>query len=126
MISIDSRYSIDEYGNVFDGKFGRLVKNQNHEGYLRSAIHGKDFLNHRLVAKEWCPNPDSKPEVNHKDGIKSNNYYKNLEWSTRSENVQHSFDTGLKNGNNGICLKPHLCEMFSLYNSGSTMKSLAR
>ena len=51
---------------------------------------------HRLVAASFIPNPDSKETVNHKDGIKLNNHVHNLEWATRSENVQHSYDVGLK------------------------------
>lgn len=42
------------------------------------------------------PNPENKETVNHKDGNKENNNENNVEWSTRSENVQHAFDTGLK------------------------------
>ena len=41
---------------------------------------------HRVVAQTYVPNPDKKPEVDHIDGNKTNNHYKNLRWSTKSEN----------------------------------------
>jgi hypothetical protein len=51
---------------------------------------------HRLVAKEFVPNPMNLPEVNHKDGNKKNNNYENLEWVTHRQNVQHSFANKLQ------------------------------
>jgi len=49
---------------------------------------------HRIVAKLFVPNPENKPQVNHNDLDKENNYYKNLKWSTGSENMRHAFDSG--------------------------------
>lgn len=57
--------------------------------------HRETYKMHRLVAILFVPNPENKPEVNHKDGNKSNHHSSNLEWNTHAENVQHAYDTGL-------------------------------
>ncbi len=60
-------------------------------GYLKYGKPGKCV--HVMVAEAFLSNPDKKPEVNHKDKIRTNNKLENLEWVTRSEQMIHSHKT---------------------------------
>lgn len=82
-----------------DGTINEIVevpaKLHDSNGYCRVYADGQGYLVHRLVAEAFIPNPDDKPQVNHKDGNKRNNSVANLEWATQSENTQHAYDSGL-------------------------------
>lgn len=91
-----SDYIITRDGEVINKKSGRRVKPQkNGKGYLRVSIAGKLEFVHRLVAAQYVPNPENKPQVNHKDGNKLNNSAENLEWVTNFENRSHASKNGL-------------------------------
>ena len=98
-------YSVTEDGKIYNNKFNRLLKHAIVDGYHKvglfnkaEGIYNMKKLVHRLVAEAYIPNPDNKETVNHIDGDKSNNHVSNLEWATRSENVQHAYSNGLKHG----------------------------
>lgn len=98
-------FEVNEEGVVRNRFTGHIYSPSIRKGYLRIGIsyRGKkrDFNIHRLVAICFVPNPDNKPQVNHRDGNKLNNHASNLEWVTTQENRAHAFDTGLQNGVQG-------------------------
>jgi len=53
---------------------------------------GKNLRFHRIVAKAFLPNPENKPEVNHKNGNRTDNNLNNLEWCTSSYNQKHAYE----------------------------------
>lgn len=62
-------------------------------GYRQVSIKAKTIGVHRLIAEAFIgPPPTSQHQVNHKNGVKSDNRAANLEWVTCSENARHAID----------------------------------
>ena len=86
--------SCDRLGNVYIN--GKRSTSFDAKGYRRLSYKGKNYLEHRLIAQTFIPNPDNKTEVNHINGIKHDNRVENLEWVTHQQNIMHALETGLR------------------------------
>jgi hypothetical protein len=113
IIEYELHYKISSFGNVksldriskrkYNGdKFTHGINLKpivTKKGYLRVDLqkdsYRKSHSIHRLVAMAFIKNPENKPQVNHKDGDKTNNHKNNLEWNTNKENQIHAYKTGL-------------------------------
>ena len=115
-------------------RFSTLNKVGN--GYLQVMLSKNGIRNycliHRLVGFAFISNSDNKPQINHKNGVKADNFYKNLEWVTQSENQLHAYKSGLqkiqKGSERGRCAKlneKQVKEIKNRINSGELLKILA-
>ena len=89
---------VSTLGRIRDKITGNIVKPQiTNRGYNTIYVGNyKRCLLHRLIAFAFIPNPLNLPQVNHINGVKTDNRVENLEWCTSSHNIQYAFDNGLQ------------------------------
>ncbi len=94
-------YAVSDCGRVMNVRTGRILKGGiNSRGY-RTAVFVNNYCRksltlHSLVAAAFVDGWFEGAEVNHIDGVKTNNWLENLEWCTRSENHLHAYAMGLR------------------------------
>lgn len=101
-VGLEGYYEVSSLGNlrrVKPGKNARLYENRKFSkapnGYLNTEVYldgtRATVHLHRLVALTFVGQPpDGKPQVNHKNGNKTDNRAVNLEWVSQSENMRHA------------------------------------
>lgn len=108
-------YQISSFGRIRsldriirNGTFRRgiiLSIHQSQNGYIRTGIIEDDKIKnkliHRLVMTAFNDSENKEETVNHKDGHKYNNHYKNLEWASWSDQQRHAYDNGLNKATRG-------------------------
>lgn len=101
-------YQVSNLGNIRSfprrGTRGKILSpGFTKKGYLQVSLvkngKGHPYRVHQLVGKNFIENPQKKEQINHKNGIKTDNRVENLEWCTNSENMEHSWNIGLRSKN---------------------------
>lgn len=107
----DEVYWVSTRGRIMSYSFmsphGKVLKTSPNSitGYCRIRVYknkiGTQQSVHRLVALAFIENPNNYTEINHINGIKTDNRIDNLEWCSRGHNIKHSFQLGLNKAAKG-------------------------
>lgn len=109
---VDGLYEVSNYGDVryleSRQEIHKKIANKRYHPYYAVSLSVKNsstkqwILVHQLVATFFCEIPEKYKGIrdlvpDHLDNNGLNNYYKNLEWKTRGENVISAFEKGYCN-----------------------------
>lgn len=114
----NNNYVVNKEGQVYSVRRCKyLTAYINTSGYYKVAISGKEFYVHRLVATAFLSNPENLPEVNHKNGIKSDNSLQNLEWISSYDNIHHAILNGFFMGKGCVQIDRYTNVVIASYRS---------
>lgn len=104
VVGYEGLYEVSNLGRVRRIKIIEPTKKKH--GYMQISFVDrnrvrKSFRLHRIVAEAFLPNPNGKPQVNHKDENPENNRVENLEWATAAENTNYGSRTARAAAKNG-------------------------
>ncbi len=102
VVGFEAFYSVSALGEVFSKRRNKklIPATCKTGGYSKVSLVGRDgkitySYIHRIVCTAFLGLDETKTDVNHINGIKSDNRLENLEWCTRKQNIIHAHSTGL-------------------------------
>lgn len=104
VIGYEGLYEVSNLGRIRRVKIMEPSKKKH--GYMQISLVDRNGVRkslrlHRIVAEAFIPNPENKPQVNHKDENPINNRAKNLEWATAEENTNYGSRNARASAKNG-------------------------
>jgi len=136
IIPFAPKYAVSNLGNVMNLKKNKILKKTiEYNGYnkIKLSINNVkyNYYVHRLIAICFLDNPLNYKQVNHINGIKTDNNLINLEWCSAAQNMKHAINTGLinnfgENNFNSKLTKQKVIEIKKLLSKKVTNKKISK
>lgn len=98
-------------------------------GNLSKDRKRKSVRWHRVIYQSFHPIANLSLQINHKNGIKTDNAIENLEWCTNHENVLHAIQTNLRkpiNGDKNTFAALSNSQVLEIFHSTKTDRQLSK